>query len=344
MQALDFSRLIQSGARERMMPSWATADDITDSGADGILFRSTTSAGRFVQNIVRISERAFLFASDHPTTGGHRQYQRVADCDWLHIQFRINGAGLERVAGAEPMATPENACIIAHYPRDSVIERHTESSGLWKVACLLISADNLADLLGISSNSLPCYMGTADGQSRILPLHPGMNLIVNDILACSFSGLARQAFMRGKSIELLSNVIHAAEESVSPPQRAKLTLSSTDLVNLARAHALMTSELDSTLTLANLAREVGLNRTKLALGFKEVYGLSVQAFWRDMKLNSALELLRAGNMRVTDVALAAGYTELSSFTRAFNRRFGVLPKSFKTAKQPSSGTNRKRPH
>jgi len=91
----------------------------------------------------------------------------------------------------------------------------------------------------------------------------------------------------------------------------------------------MLQELGDSLTLAALARRVGLNRTKLALGFKEIYGTSVQAYWRDARLSRARELLQNAGARVTDIALTLGYSELSSFTRAFSRRYGVLPKALK---------------
>ena len=89
------------------------------------------------------------------------------------------------------------------------------------------------------------------------------------------------------------------------------------------------SHLNSTLTLSNLARKVGINRTKLALGFKAVYEVTVQTFWRNAKLDRALQMLREDEVSVTEVALSLGYSELSSFTRAFTRRFGMVPRQCK---------------
>jgi AraC-like DNA-binding protein len=164
-------------------------------------------------------------------------------------------------------------------------------------------------------------------RTAMLPLHSAMVLMVNDILSCSFRGGNRRAYMRAKSLELLSTVIHALGDSHAGARRSVVKLSTTDLDKISLSRSIMASELEHKLTLAQLARRVGLNRTKLALGFKEVYGTSVQAFWRDAKLSRARELLRAGETRVTEVALRMGYSELSSFTRAFGRKFGVLPRA-----------------
>ena len=88
-------------------------------------------------------------------------------------------------------------------------------------------------------------------------------------------------------------------------------------------------ELETPLSLASLARRVGLNRTKLAQGFKATYGDSVHAYWRDLRLTHARELLKSGRVSVTEAAFSAGYADISAFTRAFTNKFRVGPKGFK---------------
>jgi AraC family transcriptional regulator, transcriptional activator of the genes for pyochelin and ferripyochelin receptors len=75
---------------------------------------------------------------------------------------------------------------------------------------------------------------------------------------------------------------------------------------------------------------VGLNRTKLTVGFKAVFGAPVNAYWRDKRLSAARDLLRAQDLPVSTVALRVGYAELSSFTRAFTAKFGFPPKALRS--------------
>lgn len=335
MQPIDFSRLVDTpGVENFSLRGVAPAEEIYQ-GCGGIQFRSQDKDSRFIEDRVRLSDRAFLFASDYASAGGQRHRQVVNDSDWVHIQFRLSGGGRETVSQADVIETPEKSCIVARYPQSSLIERTVDSTSSWRVACLLISPEGLTDLLDTPASSLPesaswlALEGQRELRSSILPLQSAMALAVNDILACSFLGSTRRAYMRAKSIELLATVIHALTSVQREADRPLVKLSGADLERLSLARALMSGELESTLTLAQLARRVGLNRTKLALGFKEVYGTSVQAYWRNARLSRAREMLREGEARVTEVALSLGYAELSSFTRAFIRKFGVLPRDCK---------------
>jgi transcriptional regulator GlxA family with amidase domain len=53
------------------------------------------------------------------------------------------------------------------------------------------------------------------------------------------------------------------------------------------------------------------------------------ASWRDIsgghRLRAAARLLRESRRSIADIALAAGYAESASFTRAFRRAYGTSP-------------------
>lgn len=344
MQPIDFSRFLESTAEHGVIPAGGVLSTGLYQGRDGIQFYVRAQNRVAVQDIVRLSERAFLFVSQGPPGCTEQQEQIVSDGDWIHIQFRLNGGGREHIPAAEVIETPENSCIVARYPEHASIHREIDRTRGWKVACLFLSPRALAEFLEMSAAQLPEPIAwlAKDGPSSVradsLPLQSSMILAVNDILACPFRGGARRAYMRGKSLELLSTVIHLMGSTLPETVPSGLKLSAPDLSKLSLARTLMSENLESSLTLAQLARRVGLNRTKLALGFKEVYGSSVQAYWRDVRLSQAKELLRGEHACITEVALSLGYSEVSSFTRAFRRKFGVLPRAYKgDNKQVSHG-------
>jgi AraC family transcriptional regulator, transcriptional activator of the genes for pyochelin and ferripyochelin receptors len=330
MQAIDYSKLLDSPTLRAVVPQEAIQSEGLYSRGEGIQFRLNYQAHPVLQEMVRLGDEAFLFASENSTGIGEPYRQVVSDSDWVHIQFRLNGGGHETFLGAGVLQTPERSCIVARYPKDAVLERFADTRHGWKVACLFVHPRALARLLDVSTERFPQSLSwlfrddCLDLRASVLPLQSSMILAVSDILACRFRGLQRRAFMRAKSLELLATVLDALDES---RPEATFKLSSTDFQRIAQARHIITTELESTLTLAELARRVGLNRTKLALGFKGVYGISVQACWRDARLDRARELLRGGEVPVTEIALRLGYSELSSFTRAFSRRFGVLPRN-----------------
>lgn len=330
MQTFDYSTLIDDGAT----PVGAAPLEPIYHRGDGIQFRPQGCRRDILQETVRLNHEAFLLASDYvPEAKALDAHQQVIrDCDWIHFQFRISGGGFEKVASEHVLETPEKSCVVSRYPKGSIVEREVGRADRWKYVCLFVSPKAFGTLLDLQTSILPSSLswlaeqGELDFQSRILPLTSGMTLALNDILTCTFRGLNRRTYMRAKSLELLADVTSSLDDSGLPGPTSKIRLSQRDFDRIASARAIMINNLDTSLTLAALARRVGLNRTKLALGFREMYGESVQAFWRDIRLVRARELLLGGKMAVTEVALSMGYSELSSFTRAFSRKFGLLPR------------------
>jgi len=88
---------------------------------------------------------------------------------------------------------------------------------------------------------------------------------------------------------------------------------------VSRAAEILAHTIDRPLTLDQLAREFGMNRTKLAIGLNRAYGISVCRYWRHMRLRHARKCPRTSDLPVSDVATAVGYTSASSFSRAFVR-------------------------
>lgn len=77
-------------------------------------------------------------------------------------------------------------------------------------------------------------------------------------------------------------------------------------------------------TIAELARETGLNQLKLKRGFKAMFGHSIYALFQRERMDRARVLLR--DHGVTETAMILGYSNVSHFSAAFRKQFGVLPR------------------
>lgn len=334
MQPIDFNQLLDSAALRNSLPPGAVPVDGIYQGDDGLQFRSQSSCAELIQDLVRLSTSAYLFASSYSPRDEQRHCQIVNDSDCIHIQFRLRGSGREYVSAADVIEIPERSCVIARYPQGSIVHRTTRETPCSKVVCLVMNPQSVSELMDVSASGLPdsaSWLSLGDRLPpyvRAVPLQSAMVLAVNDILGCTFKGAVRRAYMRAKALELLTMAVDALGKK---GHGIRMTLSDSDTAKIVLSRAVMIGNLESTLTLAELARHVGLNRTKLALGFKEVYGTSVQAFWRDTKLNRARELLQDNGTRITDVALSMGYSEISSFTRAFGKKFGISPRDCRSS-------------
>jgi len=336
-----FNRLLDPGfVAQVVSPGSVQAHGVYQRN-EGLQFRTPERRSRLVQEVVHLTDGALLLASDYSLSDASVQHQVVSDSDWIHIQFRLNGAGQECVSNTNLIETPTGSCVVVRYPRSSVVHRTTHATDSFRVACLLLNPKAVPGLLGIEAGELPKHAmwmardDQLDLKAAAIPLSPGMRLAVNDILSCPFTGAVRRAYMRAKSMELLATVIHGLDNNTRRPAHIGVVISPSDVAKIGTAKQIISQEIGSPITLAALARRVGLNRTKLALGFKEIYGVSVQAYWRNERLCRAREYMQDKDARVTDVALRLGY-ELSSFTRAFSKKFGLLPGSMKYTRKSRS--------
>lgn len=86
-----------------------------------------------------------------------------------------------------------------------------------------------------------------------------------------------------------------------------------------------------------LADQVGLSRVQLHRRIKDITGITVGEFIRNLRLKQAAELLAKGDVTVSQVTYALGMSNPTHFTAAFKRYFGVTPTEY--MKKHSGATN-----
>lgn len=107
-------------------------------------------------------------------------------------------------------------------------------------------------------------------------------------------------------------------------------LAGIDHPRVAAMQARLAADLTESLSLTELASEVGLSAFHATRLFARATGLPPHAWRNQLRLQRALAPLRAG-VPVTEVAAASGFTDQSHFTRHFRRMFGVPPGRWQTS-------------
>ena len=90
----------------------------------------------------------------------------------------------------------------------------------------------------------------------------------------------------------------------------------------------ITSHLDEPLSIDLLASRFFISRYHLMHRFKEVTGYTVHQYIRQKRLLLAGEQIRAG-VPVMKAAEQAGFSEYSTFLRAFQNTFRMSPREFR---------------
>jgi AraC family transcriptional regulator len=104
-----------------------------------------------------------------------------------------------------------------------------------------------------------------------------------------------------------------------------------------RAKELIESRLGADLSLAEVAEVCELSVAQFARAFKRSTGLPPYRYLLERRLERAGELLLFSQLPLADVAISCGFADQSHFTKAFQKRVGTSPGSFRAAVQTPRG-------
>ena len=101
------------------------------------------------------------------------------------------------------------------------------------------------------------------------------------------------------------------------------------LAHVQRGLDFIEARLDEDLDAGQVARAAGISQWHFQRIFKALTNETLKAYIRSRRFAAALGALAAGESRILDVALAAGFETHESFTRAFKSAFGVTPDDYR---------------
>lgn len=87
------------------------------------------------------------------------------------------------------------------------------------------------------------------------------------------------------------------------------------------------------ISLNTVADFVYLNRDYLSRQFKKEVGVNFSEFLMTMRMRRAKRLLETTNMRISDIALSVGITNMSYFSTVFHKSFGCKPNDIRKKKK-----------
>jgi AraC-like DNA-binding protein len=94
---------------------------------------------------------------------------------------------------------------------------------------------------------------------------------------------------------------------------------------LRRVEAMINDHLAHDVSLAQLASVTDLSKSHFARAFRRSTGMPPHKYQLAARVERAKHLLRRGDMSLTEIGLACGFSAQSQFIRAFHRSVGVSP-------------------
>lgn len=151
--------------------------------------------------------------------------------------------------------------------------------------------------------------------------HIGQRMLDLDVEDSLLARLELEAL----TLDVLLKLINAFAGSAAADAR----LGSRWQSELDRALDILHAQWQSTHTIAQLARHVGINECYLKVLFRQRTGMTIAAYQRQLRMQHGLDLLKSGRHSIGDVAALCGYAHAGKFAQAFRRVHGVTPSSFR---------------
>jgi AraC-like DNA-binding protein len=130
-------------------------------------------------------------------------------------------------------------------------------------------------------------------------------------------------------LALAAAAIRLAHETTDGGGR---TLSSRDLSRVSDVVRSIERDAGHDLTVASLAGEAGLSPYHFLRTFRRLTGVTPHQYVLRMRLRDAALRLVRQPAKVLDVALDAGFGDVSNFNHAFRAEFGVSPRRYRAAR------------
>ena len=107
------------------------------------------------------------------------------------------------------------------------------------------------------------------------------------------------------------------------------SLSVADIKKIHKLATFIVEAIADPLTIAMLSAESGLSAKKLQLGFRMLYGKSVNEYIKKIKLEISRDYLKNTDLSVSEVVYKIGIKSRSYFSKIFSEHYGLLPTEYR---------------
>jgi len=150
-------------------------------------------------------------------------------------------------------------------------------------------------------------------------------LLLKNIGAVNMDNSLSSFYMQIKVQELLYLLFRKLSLRESIPQQI---INSADAERILFVRSEIIKDLSVPPVIRELAKVAAMSETKLKLLFKQTFGSSIYNYYQQVRMEEAAFLLKQGKRSVAEVGYELGFSNLSHFSRLFEKHYGLNPKQF----------------
>jgi len=98
---------------------------------------------------------------------------------------------------------------------------------------------------------------------------------------------------------------------------------------IAQMQFWLRTNLNSELSLAELATQFGLSQRSFTRRFKIATGIRATEYWQQLRIEAAKDLLTSSNLSIQEISYHVGYQDQGHLTRLFKQNLSLTPKDYR---------------
>ncbi|MCW8832788.1 MAG: helix-turn-helix domain-containing protein [Colwellia sp.] len=98
---------------------------------------------------------------------------------------------------------------------------------------------------------------------------------------------------------------------------------------IAQIQFWLQTNLNSDISLAELAEQFGLSQRSFTRRFKTATGIRATEYWQQLRIETAKDLLASSNLTIQEIAYHVGYYDQGHLTRLFKQNLTLTPKDYR---------------
>ena len=180
---------------------------------------------------------------------------------------------------------------------------------------------------------LSAYISLKAESINIVPLDARYRRWMKTICQVEEDNPLRITILQNRMMLLIERFFASLFEKMSNPAY-RLPLTHDDIARVMHIERLLTRNvLQTPPSIQQLAKIAAISESKLKKDFKTMYSFPIYEYFQKARMHAAQDKLLTGKFSVKEVAMELGYSNLSNFTIAFKKEFGMLPSQLLTQKK-----------
>lgn len=238
--------------------------------------------------------------------------------------FLLSGIFPAQVNQGENLSTEHANILICRHAVSSIMAM--PSNTVFGSVTIAVSKQYLRQIFGQIDH--PVVKSVLEAGENFV-FEPGISddiiYTANEMLLRSVPESMENHFYKLKCEELLCFIMALLiKQDVVPSSAMHIT----DIKAIYAVKTYLQLHLDEPPHIALLSKEAGMSEPKLRKLFKQTFGKGVFEYYQTARMQRAAQLLKEKRLTVSEVGFQMGFTNLSHFSRVFERFIGLKPKKF----------------